>query len=837
MERSNLMYQQNRFERKKECLKYSMPFARIVYAPISEETLLKEYDGDWGNVPAVVINKDGSLQASWSYRGPDLDSEIKERLAIITSQMNNAFSTLETEWFLYFEAQRSASLSYATDTHFPDPITKAIDDERKMLFLDSQHFESNYYATVNWMPPNDQQGRIKEIVIEGRKRKEITGNDHLKIFWEKVNKIFNIFDALKIPAQFLTQNEMLTYLHSIISDNPRKLSMPKHPLLLDHYLYDTPLYGGLEPRLGKKHIRVIVPLTYLEDTVFGLFDRLNRLDFAYRWTTRFCCLSKQDAVSALEGIKNGWNGKIKSLRSMAKELIFNREDDGNINENAQRKFDEVKDAIHAVESDSTNYGYYSTAIIVMDEDEEVVEKKAKFVWQQIRNLNMKAKIEDLNALDAWMGSIPGAVGHYIRKPMVSTGNLVHLIPISDVWAGPERNNYLNGPALLYTQTDGNTSFRLNLHIGSVGHTFLVGPTGAGKSVHLNMLAASLRKYKDARVIIFDKGASSRVLTEGVGGRFYDLGKEKSKLSFQPLARVDDEIERQWAQEWLCDFARNENMEITPERKQFIWDSLNTLATMPQRHRTITSFINYLQDTNLKTTFSPLSLGGAYGYIFDSNEDNLEFSSWQSFEMEQLMQSRSIIGPVLMYIFHRIEGKLSEKKKSGPTGIILDECWVFFDNPMFVEKIRNWLKTLRKSNAFVIFATQSLADITKSPIFSTVLESCQSKIFLPNKDALEESTKKTYVSFGLNQRQIQIISEAIPQRQYYYTSPLGSRLYDLALESCPVTLAYTASTDTADSKYCQEIVDEFGQENFNEHWLQYKQVELPKLPEKRLFFAS
>ena len=817
------MYRLNRFDRKKECLKYTMPFGKIVYSPISEETFLKDYKGSWQNVPAIVINKDGSLQASWSYRGPDLDSEVKERLAIITLQMNNAFAALETGWVLYFEAQRSASMSYATDTYFPDPITKAIDDERKALFLDSRHFESNYYATAYWMPPNEKEGRMKEIVVEGRKHKEVTANDNLGAFWEKVNKIFNIFDSLGIPSQFLNQDKMLTYLHSIVSDNPRPLTMPKHPLLLDQYLYDTPVYGGLEPRLGEKHVRVIVPLTYLSDTIFGLFDRLNRLDFSYRWVTRFYCLSKQDSISSLEGIKNGWNGKIKSLRSMAKELLFNREDDGNINENAQRKFDEVKDAISAVESDTTNYGYYSTAIVVMDEDLEQVEKKAKYVWQEIVNIGMRAKIEDLNALDAWMGCIPGAVGHYIRRPMISTGNLVHMMPISDVWAGPERNDYLHGPVLLYTQTDGNTLFRLNFHIGSVAHTLLVGPTGAGKSVHLNMIAASFRKYKNARVIILDKGASSRVLTEGVGGHFYNLGSEKSTLSFQPLAQISDEIERQWAQEWLCDYARHENIEITPEIKKTLWDALTTLATLPERFRTISGLIDNIQDHDLKTTFDALSIRGAYGHIFDSNKDTLNFSSWQSFEMEKLMQTPSIIGPVLMYIFHRIEAKLN----GDPTIIILDECWVFFDNPMFADKIRNWLKTLRKSNASVIFATQSLADITKSPIFPTVLESCQSRIFLPNKDALEESIKKTYLSFGLNKRQIHIIANAVPKRQYYYTSPFGSRIYDLALEFCPVSLAYTAATDTADSKYCQEIIDEFGQENFNTQWQQYKQVVLPK----------
>ena len=190
----------------------------------------------------------------------------------------------------------------------------------------------------------------------------------------------------------------------------------------------------LEPRLGNSHLRVIAPLKYTSSTIFGLFDCLNQLDFSYRWITRFYCLAKPDSISSLGTIKNGWNGKIKSLKSMAKELIFNQENDNNINENAQAKFDEVKDAISATESDITSYGYYSTAVVVMDEDVETVENKARFVEQKFINLGFDAKVEDLNALDAWFGCIPGNVGHNGRRPMASCGNLVHMMPVSDIWA-------------------------------------------------------------------------------------------------------------------------------------------------------------------------------------------------------------------------------------------------------------------------------------------------------------------------------------------------------------------------------------------------------------------
>ena len=820
------MYRLDRFKRSKEYLKYTMPFGRII-------SLQRQLQNGENEDIAVLLNKDGSMQVTWKYHGPDLDSAIQEELAVMTGQLNKLFAGMDTGWWLYFEAQRSASTRYDEDTYFPDPITKAMDDERKALFSDGLHMESEYYTTVYWMPPTDTQERMKEFVVEGRKRKEITADDMLHAFFEQVDKIYTAFNILYIPSEFLDADGLVTYLHSTVADSNRKLKLPTKPLLLDQYLYDSPLYGGLEPRLGSKHMRVIVPIAYRGDTCFGLFDSLNRLDFAYRWIVRYQCLAKIDSISALETVKRGWNGKIKSLRSMIKELILGRESDGNINQNAQRKFDEVKDAITAVEGDVTNYGRYSTAVIVMDEDIEQAENKARIIRQQFVNLGYDAKIEDLNAIDAWMGCIPGNVNHNLRRPIVSTGNLVHMMPISDIWAGPHRNKYLKAPVLIYTQTDGNTPFRLSLHVGDVGHTLIVGPTGAGKSVLLNTISSQFRKYKDAQVFIFDKGASSRILTEGVGGHFYDLGNEETKLSFQPLAHVDNEKERQWAQDWLCDFARAESMEITPERKKAIWNALTDISTMAQHMRTMTNFVAYLQNPELKTTFESMTIGKAYGSIFDSDEDNLTFSTWQSFEMEKLMQTKSIVGPVLMYIFHRIEQRLERRKTDNPSIIILDECWVFFDNAMFAEKIREWLKVLRKSNASVIFATQSLSDITECPIFTTILESCFSRIFLPDKTALEEKSVKTYETFGLNRKQIEIISSAIQKRQYYYVSPLGCRLFDLGLESCPVSLAYLAN-NKADLIECQQILDSYGKEHFNEHWLHYRNVELPVIEKKEEF---
>lgn len=354
----------------------------------------------------------------------------------------------------------------------------------------------------------------------------------------------------------------------------------------------------------------------------------------------------------------------------------------------------------------------------------------------------------------------------------------------------------------------------------------MGPTGAGKSVFLNMVSAQFKKYQDARVFIFDKGASSKIITTGVGSNFYDLASDGSNLAFQPLSKIDKEEDRMWAVGWLTDYLESCNVEINPEITKHISDALNSMAVLPMEHRTMTTFVNSLQDQSLKIAFKPLTIGGDYGSLFDATKDDLAFANWQTFEMERPMNTKNIVGATLMYIFHRIEQEL--KKEIRPTVIILDECWGFFDNPQFAAKIREWLKVLRKSNTSVIFATQSLADIVASPILPTVLESCPTKIFLPNSVAMDNtprgenmpSVREMYQSFGLNIKQIQILASAIPKKEYYYFSPLGCRLFELSLDE--FDLAFVG-VGTNDVKKANEIIALYGQDNkiFIREWLKYK----------------
>jgi len=322
-----------------------------------------------------------------------------------------------------------------------------------------------------------------------------------------------------------------------------------------------------------------------------------------------------------------------------------------------------------------------------------------------------------------------------------------------------------------------------------------------------------RRYKDAQIFIFDKGGSFLAATVGVSGGYYELGNTKRGLAFQPLAQVDVEAEKIWAAEWIQGLLANEQVTITPQVKQAVWEALTALANMPKEQRTLTGLYALMQNAELRQALSTYTLNGPFGHILDAEHETECDDVWQCYEMEELMTMPSIIAPILSYLFHRLEKRFT----GAPTLLVLDEAWLFLDHPVFAGKIRNWLKSLRKHNVSVVFATQSVEDALASNIASALLESCPARILLPNDRVLEPKIRESYEKLGLNERQMQILATAVPKRQYYYVSRLGNRLFDLELG--PVALAFCAAASQEDKSLIKKMLTDHGRERFLEYYLQ------------------
>ncbi len=762
----------------------------------------------------IVLNKDGSLQRTAQFRGPDLDSATPAELVATTARLNSALRRLGSRWAVFVEAQRVPACDYPL-SQFPDPVSALVDAERRAQFEEaSSHFESRYFLTLTWMPPADDTSRASGWLFEDAPSKGANPQEHIAAFISRSERLLDLFDGFMPEAAWLSDEDTLTYLHSTISTRRQAVRVPETPMHLDAYLADQPLVGGLAPRLGDAYLRTLSITGFPTSTWPGLLDELNAQAFEYRWATRAICLDKSDATKLLTRIRRQWFAKRKSVAAILKEVMTN-EASSLMDSDAENKALDADEALQELGSDIVGAAYVTATITVWDEDERAADAKIKLAEKVVQGRDFTCMPETLNAVEAWLGSLPGHVYANVRQPPISTLNLAHMIPISAVWAGPTRNDHLDGPPLFYAKTQGATPFRFSTHVGDVGHTLMVGPTGAGKSVLLALMALQFRRYSDAQIFAFDFGGSIRCAAIACDGDWEDLGQalsdDENAVQLQPLARIDDPAERAWAQDWLAGMLAREGVEIDPVARDHLWSALTSLASAPAEERTLTGLSVLLQSNDLKRAMAPFCLGGPFGRLLDAESEALGTANMQAFETEGLVGSAAAPA-VLAYLFHRIEARLDGR----PSLIIVDEGWLALDDATFGSQLREWLKTLRKKNASVVFATQSLADIDASDIAPAIVESCPTRIFLPNERAFEPQIAATYRSFGLNDRQIEIIARSTPKQDYYCQSRRGNRLFALGLGK--VALAFIAASSKSDHSAIDAVLAEHGRDGFAAVWL-------------------
>ncbi len=765
--------------------------------------------------PGIVLNKDGSFQRTLRFRGPDLESATEAELVSACARANNVLKRFGTGWALFFEAERREAAAYP-DSAFPDAASWLVDQERRAAFLaEGEHYESRYHLTLVWLPPADSSDAAGRSLVE-RPEAEM-GRDWraaLASFIAETDRALDLFSGFMPEIHALDDAETLTFLHGTISTRRHSVAAPETPIYLDGLLADTPLTGGLEPMLGQAHIRTLSVIGFPNMSRPGILDALNHQGFAYRWVTRLIALDKSDATKVLTRLRRQWFNKRKSITQLLREVMYNQPV-ALLDSDADNKVVDADQALQELGGDHVAFGYLTTTITVSDADRGRVEDKVRQVERIVNGLGFNTIREGVNAVEAWLSSLPGHAYANVRQPLVHTLNLAHLMPLSSVWAGPPRNAHLDGPPLLYAQTSGSTPFRLSTHVGDVGHMLVVGPTGAGKSVLLALIALQFRRYTDSQVYIFDKGFSARGAVLAMGGAHHALGlgaDAGETLAFQPLRRIDHATERSWAAEWIAALLAHDKVSVTPEVKDQIWSALLSLASAPPEERTLTGLALLLQSNALRTALGAYTLEGPYGRLLDAAEQNLAFADVQCFETEALMGQAGVVAPVLTYLFHRLE----ERFDGRPTLLILDEAWIFLDHPLFAARIREWLKVLRKKNVAVLFATQSLADIASSSIAPAIIESCLQRVLLPNDRAIEPQGREAYARFGLNDRQIELVSRATPKRQYYLQSAGGNRLFELGLG--PIALALCGASDPASQQRIDALLAEHGPTDFAARFL-------------------
>lgn len=759
--------------------------------------------------PGVVMQKDAIFQTTVAFRGPDLASSLDSELGSAAARLNDALRRLGSGWALFIEAQRFESNVYPTGawTHSAASI---VDLERQRAFAEAgAHYESSYYLTFARSLRPAAGDRVASFFYDDPcstdDRRSLARE--LANFQKAVTEIVDILRGVFSELSVLDDDETLSYLHSTISTRRHSVRAPEIPMYLDALLPDVAFTPGDVPMLGDAFVATCTVTGFPGSTLPGILDGLNHLRTEYRWMTRYICLDKQDAKSLLEKYRRQWWSKRKGLWTLIKEEA-SKQEAALVDNSAANKAADADAALQELGDDAVSFGYLTATVTVWDVDLEQVRRKSGRVREVIQSRGFVVKDETLNSTQAWLGSLPGHVYANVRRPIVSSLNLAHLMPLSAVWAGDEANRHLEqvsgvGAAHITCSTTGDTPFRLHLAVGDVGHTLVIGPTGAGKSTLLGILALQWLRYPQAQVIVFDKDRSARAATLAVGGRSYEPGSERTPVAFQPLSRIDDAQQRLWAAQFVQILLASQSVVADPATKAAIDATLSNLAMADRSHRTLTALADQLGSyrRELREALRPYTLEGSFGPIFDAAQDDVRQATWTMFEMGPLMSlGEAALVPALEYLFHRVE----EQFDGRPTLMIVDEAWLFLGHPVFAGRLHAWLKTLRKKNVYVVFATQEVADVSRRPeLCSTILSACHTKIFLADDEALAPTMTEAYQRFGLTLAEVDILARAQKKRDYYYRSVKGRRLFQLELG--PAALAFVAMASEADHRFLDEMV--------------------------------
>lgn len=781
----------------------------------------------------ILLLKDGSLMAGWYFAGPDAESATDLERNELSRQINAILSRLGSGWMIQVEAIRVPTIDYPSEDrcHFPDPVTRAIDAERRAHFRREQgHFESRHAVILTHRPLESRKsGLSKYIYSDEESRKKTYADTVLFIFKNAIREIeqylASTLSIRRMETRETTErggervvryDELMQFIRFCMTGENHPVRLPDVPMYLD-WLATAELQHGLTPKVENRFLGVVAIDGLPAESWPGILGTLDLMPLTYRWSTRFIFLDAEEARQKLERMRKKWQQKVRPFF----DQLFQTQS-RSIDQDAMTMVAETEDAIAQASSQLVAYGYYTPVVILFDDDRQALQEKGEAIRRLVQAEGFGARIETLNATDAYLGSLPGNWYCNIREPLINTNNLADLVPLNSVWSGspvaPCPFYPMSSPPLMKVAS-GSTPFRLNLHVDDVGHTLIFGPTGSGKSTLLALIAAQFRRYEHAQIFAFDKGHSLMPLTLAAGGNHYDIGGDRDtnerRLSFCPLWDLNTDSDRAWASEWIETLVTMQGITITPDHRNAISRQISLMAAA--QGRSLSDFVSGVQMREIKDALHHYTVDGPMGQLLDAEEDGLTLRAFQCFEIEELMNlgERSLV-PVLTYLFRRIEKRLD----GSPSLIILDEAWLMLGHPVFRAKIREWLKVLRKANCAVVLATQSISDAERSGIIDVLKESCPTKICLPNGAAREAGTREFYERIGFNERQIEIVANAIPKREYYVATPEGRRLFDMSLG--PVALSFVGASGKDDLKRIRVLRQEHGHD-WPIQWLETRGV--------------
>ncbi|MEN8859299.1 VirB4 family type IV secretion/conjugal transfer ATPase [Qipengyuania flava] len=733
---------------------------------------------------STLLLRDGSVMTAIQVPGLLFETEDSEALNAHAATREVVLrSTLDARFVLYHHVIRRR-VSVDLDAEFPDPISRHIDARWRERLGSGQLFVNDQFITLIRRPARGKAGLVermgKKFRRKGGERLEPDPKDlrSLRAASQGLVAALQAYGATPlgdyVGPQGNTNSEMLELLSALYNGEMRPVRKPADDVDIGHMLpYRRVSFGldAIEMRgSGSPDFAAVLGMKdYPEATSPGLLDSLLRLPFEMVVSESYAPTERQTARERMDLA-------IRRLKSADEEAAAERAD--------------MMAARDALGNGAVGFGDHHLTVMVKERHLGRLDDAMAACAAALADTGAIAVREDTNLEPAFWGQFPGNEAYLVRRALISSANMASFGSLHGFALGQAQGNHW-GEAVTLLETTSATPFFFNFHHGDLGNFSVIGPSGSGKTVVMNFLAAQAQKFSP-RTILFDKDRGAELFVRGIGGR-YDSIRSGEPTGFNPLALPDTPGNKAFLRDWLGVLLKAEG----PEEEQTIAGAVDAAYANDASLRRLRHFKELLsgsrrpQPGDLADRLGAWIGEGENAWMFDNAEDKLDLSARVlGFDVTALLENPKLRTPTMMYLFHRIEERLDGK----PTMILIDEGWKALDDEIFAARIRDWLKTLRKRNALVGFATQSARDALESRISTALVEQTATMVFMPNSRARPEDYCD---GFGLTEHELALI-RTLPahSRCFLVRQPDASVVVRLDLSGAPEVLTLLSGRESS-----------------------------------------
>jgi type IV secretion system protein VirB4 len=672
------------------------------------------------------------------------------------------FETADTEELNYRKRLRDAMLQaigssrYAVYHHVvrrrieaglsgghPDPFSRQLDAAWRTRLEGKKLYVNDIFLTLIRRPLQGRVGRLdrfrERLGRAATTQPEATGAYELHQLDQARDalmaalgsyepRLLGVYDTPHGPC-----SEPLEFLSVLYNGEMRPVLMPLEDLG-DYLPYRRVSFGQETVELGpagaspRNFLGIVSIKDYPAQTVPGMLDELLRLPFEITVSQSFGFVERQAALGRM-------NLALRRMRSAEDEAVSLRS--------------ELASAKDEVAAGRAGFGEHHMTIAIRADTPGGVDDGVAEVQAALADLGIISVREEIALEPAFWAQFPGNFKYIARRGLVSTGNFSGLASSHNFPLGRAQANHW-GEAVTLLETTAAGPYYFNFHQGDLGNFTVIGPSGSGKTVVLNFLLAQARKFRP-RIIFFDKDRGAELFIRAIGGR-YDLLRPGTPSGLNPLQLPDNPVNRQFLIDWVALLAGGADIDDTARIK----DAIDANYEQPEDHRRLRHLAELFRGghrpsaNDLWSRLRPWWGDGERAWMFDNARDKTDLAAEAvGFDMTQILDDPALRSPAMMYLFHRVEERLD----GSPAIIVVDEGWKALDDDVFVRRIKDWEKTIRKRNGIVGFATQSAQDALESRIASAIIEQAATQIFMANPKARADD----YIGgFGLTPHEYELV---------------------------------------------------------------------------------